>query len=244
MTVPIRLTEIFHSLQGEGQEAGLPTVFIRLTGCSLRCSWCDTTYSFTGGKDTTVDTVLDKVAAYPTRRACVTGGEPLDQSDACLALMDGLLGRGWTIQLETSGAIDIGPVNELAARDRILVSMDVKCPSSNMQKRNLFENLAHLRPHDQIKFVIADERDWQYFEEFHKTHGATVPCEILLQPMSAVGDTTGGGDIVAPSLTGALKLIGETVTLRSLADRVVAGGYDVRVGVQMHKLIWGNEPGR
>ncbi len=240
----LRLTEIFHSLQGEGQEVGLPTVFIRLTGCSLRCSWCDTTYSFQGGEGTTVEDVVKRVEAYPTRRACVTGGEPMDQGEACVALMDALLARGWTIQLETSGAIDLAPVNALPHRERLLVSMDVKCPSSNMQGRNLWSNLAHLRPHDQVKCVIADERDWTYFREFHATHAKDIPCDILLQPMSAVGDTTGGGELSAPSLTTGLKLNGDAVTLRTLAERVLEAGLEVRVGIQLHKLVWGNEPGR
>ena len=230
MTV-LRLTEIFHSLQGEGSTVGLPTTFVRLTGCSLRCSWCDTTYSFHGGEDWTVDRVMERLAPIRTKRVCVTGGEPLDQHDAALALMERLLREGYFVVLETSGSVPLDRVDKLEPRDRLQVSMDVKCPSSNMQKRNAWENLALLRPHDQLKFVVSDRRDYEYARDVLAKH--PVRSEVLMQPMWASPDP------VAPT-----KVEGEPATLARLAAWVLEDGLDVRVGTQMHKVIWGHEKGR
>jgi 7-carboxy-7-deazaguanine synthase len=227
----LRLTEIFHSVQGEGSTVGLPTTFVRLTGCSLRCSWCDTTYSFHGGEDWSVDRVLERLGPIATKRVCVTGGEPLDQHDACLALMQSLLARGYFVVLETSGSIDVGAADKLEPRDKLQISMDVKCPSSHMQKRNRYENLALLRPHDQLKFVVSDERDYAFAKDVLSRHA--VGSEILMQPMWA-----------SPDPVGPTKIEGEAATLQKLAEWVLRDGLDVRVGTQMHKLIWGHEKGR
>lgn len=229
--VPLRLTEIFHSIQGEGSTVGLPTTFVRFTGCSLRCSWCDTTYSFYGGEDWTVEKVLERLAPIRTKRVCITGGEPLDQHDGALALMDALLRRGYFVVLETSGSIDVSAADKLEPRRSLQLSMDVKCPASNMQKRNRFENLAHLQPHDQLKFVISDRRDYEYARDVLARHA--VPSEVLMQPMWASPDP------VSPT-----RLEGEAATLASLSKWVLEDGLDVRVGTQLHKLIWGHEKGR
>lgn len=229
----LRLTEIFHSVQGEGVHVGLPTTFVRLTGCSLRCSWCDTTYSFEGGKDWTLDEVMADVARFPVKRVCVTGGEPLDQGATCVALVERLLREGYEVVLETSGALDLGAVDKLAPREKLIVSMDVKCPASNMQKRNRWENLAILRPHDQLKFVLADERDYAYAKDVLSRHPEIRAKNVLFQPMWA-----------SPNPVGPTKVEGAPATLKSVSERVLADGLDVRVGTQLHKVIWGFEKGR
>lgn len=227
----LRLTEIFHSLQGEGSTVGLPTTFVRFTGCSLRCSWCDTTYSFYGGQDWSVDQVMDRLAPIKTKRVCVTGGEPLDQMDGAVALMQRLLAEGYFVVLETSGSIDVARVDKLEPRDRLQISLDVKCPASNMQKRNRLENLALLRPHDQLKFVLSDRRDYEYAKEILAAHPTQAP--VLFQPMWPSPDP------VAPT-----KIEGDKATLANVAAWVLEDGLDVRVGTQMHKVIWGHEKGR
>lgn len=227
----LRLTEIFHSVQGEGSTVGLPTTFVRFTGCSLRCSWCDTTYSFHGGEDWTIDRVLERLAPIRTRRVCVTGGEPLDQMDGAVALVDRLLREGYVVVLETSGALDIGAVDKLEPRSMLQVSMDVKCPASNMQKRNRWENLALLRPHDQLKFVLSDRRDYEYARDVLAEHAPRAP--VLLQPMWPSPDP------VAPT-----KIEGDKATLASVTKWVLDDGIDARVGTQLHKIIWGHEKGR
>ena len=227
----LRLTEIFHSIQGEGSTVGLPTTFVRFTGCSLRCSWCDTTYSFHGGEDWTVERVLDRLAPIPTKRVCVTGGEPLDQHDAAVGLMDALLKRGYFVVLETSGSIDVGAADKLEPRSMLQVSMDVKCPSSNMQKRNRWENLPLLREHDQLKFVLSDRRDYEYARDVLRRH--PVRAQVLLQPMWA-----------SPDPVSATRIEGDQADLARVAAWVLEDGLDVRVGTQLHKVIWGHEKGR
>jgi 7-carboxy-7-deazaguanine synthase len=230
-SMALRLTEIFHSIQGEGSTVGLPTTFVRLTGCSLRCSWCDTTYSFTGGEDWTVDQVMERLAPIRTRRVCVTGGEPLDQHEECLALMDRLLREGYFVVLETSGSIDVGAADKLSPRDMLQISMDVKCPASNMQKRNRLENVPLLRPHDQLKFVLSDRRDYDFAREFLAKN--PTGAQVLFQPMWP-----------SPNPVTETKIQGDQANLRNVAEWVIADGLDVRVGTQMHKVIWGHEKGR
>ncbi len=227
----LRLTEIFHSIQGEGSTVGLPTTFVRLTGCSLRCSWCDTTYSFTGGEDWTVDQVMERLAPIRTRRVCVTGGEPLDQHDEAIALMDRLLGEGYFVVLETSGSIDVSRADKLAPREMLQLSVDVKCPASNMQKRNHLENLALLKPHDQLKFVLSDRRDYDFAREVLAKR--PTKAQVLFQPMWP-----------SPNPVTETKVVGDVATMRNVAEWVLADGLDVRVGTQMHKVIWGHEKGR
>jgi len=226
-----RLTEIFHSLQGEGATVGLPTTFVRFTGCSLRCSWCDTTYSFYGGEEWSIDRIMERLSHVRTKRVCVTGGEPMDQPDAALALIDLLLREGYEVVLETSGSIDLTAVDKLEPREKLQLSMDLKCPSSNMQRRNLPSNLAMLKPNDQLKFVVSDRRDYEFARDV--LHENDIKCGILMQPMWASPDP------VAPT-----KIEGEPATLATLSAWVLEDGLDVRVGTQLHKLIWGHEKAR
>jgi 7-carboxy-7-deazaguanine synthase len=226
----LRLTEIFHSIQGEGATVGLPTTFVRFTGCSLRCSWCDTTYSFYGGEDWSIERVMERLAPIRTKRVCITGGEPLDQHEAAIALMDRLLREGYYVVLETSGSIDVGAADKLQPRQRLQLSMDLKAPSSNMQKRNRLENLAHLKPHDQLKFVLSDRRDYEFARDAIRAHQPA--SEVLFQPMWASPDP------VAPT-----RIEGEPATLEKVAAWVIEDGLDVRVGTQLHKVIWGHKKG-
>ena len=231
MTTTLRLTEIFHSVQGEGSTVGLPTTFVRLTGCSLRCSWCDTTYSFHGGKEWTLPEVMERLRPIKTRRVCVTGGEPMDQPEACLALMRRLLEEEYFVVLETSGSIDLAQADRLEPRENLQLSVDVKCPSSNMQKRNHLANLALLRPHDQLKFVVSDRRDYDFAREVLAAHPTR--AQVLLQPMWP-----------SPDPVAETRIVGERADLRTLVEWVLADGIDARVGTQMHKVIWGHEKGR
>lgn len=227
----LRLTEIFHSLQGEGTTVGLPTTFVRFTGCSLRCSWCDTTYSFYGGEEWDVEKVMARLAPIRTKRVCITGGEPMDQPEACRALAERLLRESYQVVLETSGSIDLSEMDKLSPREKLQLSVDVKCPSSNMQKRNRLENLALLKPHDQLKFVLSDRRDYDFAKGILAGHD--INSEVLMQPMWPSPDP------VAPT-----KIEGDRADLQKLSAWVLEDGLDVRVGTQLHKLIWGHEKGR
>ena len=152
----LRVTEIFLSIQGESSAIGLPTVFIRLTGCPLRCHYCDTTYAFTGGRKMPVDDIIEEVAEHAVNRVTVTGGEPLVQAQ-CGALLGALCDQGFTVSIETSGAMPVGDVD-----DRVTKVMDLKTPSSGEQRRNRYDNLAHIGPDDEIKFVISDRADYEW----------------------------------------------------------------------------------
>ncbi len=210
----LRITEIFHSIQGEADAVGWPTVFVRLTGCPLRCSWCDTTYSFTGGDKRTLDEVLATVAGYQARHVCVTGGEPLAQK-ACLPLLAALCDAGFEVSLETSGAMDVAEVDP-----RVRKVMDLKCPGSGEMARNRWENLAHLLPHDQLKFVIADRADYEWAREQTRAHALATRCQVLFSPVA---------DALPPG---------------QLADWILADRLPVRLQLQLHKVLWGNAPGR
>lgn len=231
MATTLKLTEIFHSVQGEGATVGLPTTFIRLTGCSLRCSWCDTTYSFYGGEDWSLGRILERLAPIGTKRVCVTGGEPLDQHDACVALIDALLQRGYEVVLETSGSIDISTVDKSEPRAKLQMSLDVKCPSSNMHKQNRYANLAVLRAHDQLKFVLSDRRDYEFARATLAAHPTR--AQLLFQPMWP-----------SPQPVAPTKLEGAPAALSDVAAWVLADGIDARIGTQLHKIIWGHEKGR
>jgi len=210
----LRITEIFHSIQGEADAVGWPTVFVRLTGCPLRCSWCDTTYSFTGGDKRSLDEVLATVAGYQARHVCVTGGEPLAQK-ACLPLLAALCDAGFEVSLETSGAMDVAEVDP-----RVRKVMDLKCPGSGEMARNRWENLAHLLPHDQLKFVIADRADYEWAREQTRAHALATRCQVLFSPVA---------DALPPG---------------QLADWILADRLPVRLQLQLHKVLWGNAPGR
>ena len=210
----LRLTEIFYSLQGEASRVGLPTIFIRLTGCPLRCRWCDTTYSFTGGEPASITSILEAIRAYPTRHICVTGGEPLSQKE-CPALLSALCDAGYEVSLETSGAVDIAEVDA-----RVAVIMDLKAPGSDESDKNRWENLTLLKPKDEIKIIIASREDYDWAKACIAAHQLDQICPILLSP--AQGE-------LAPT---------------QLAEWILADGLNVRFQLQLHKLLWGNMKGK
>ena len=213
-TVRLKLTEIFFSLQGESTRVGLPTVFIRLTGCPLRCVWCDTTYSFTGGEWWNLDAVMEEVARHGTRYVCVTGGEPLAQK-ACLPLLTALCDAGYSVSLETSGALDVSDVDP-----RVSKIMDLKAPGSGELEKNRWENLAHITAADEIKLVLADEADYEWARKVLAEHRLTERCGVLFSPVQGQ---------LSPD---------------QLAEWVLRDHLPVRMQVQLHKVIWGNVPGR
>ena len=210
----LRLTEIFFSLQGEASRAGLPTVFVRLTGCPLRCTWCDTTYSFTGGEPASIESVLAEVAKYPARQVCVTGGEPLAQKE-CLPLLSALCDAGYDVSLETSGALDIAAVDPRVAR-----IMDLKAPDSGECDKNRWENLALLNPRDEIKIVIASRPDYEWAHDLLHKRKLDALCPVLLSPAQGLVDP------------------------KALAEWILEDGLNVRFQLQLHKLLWGNTKGK
>ena len=210
----LRLTEIFYSLQGEASRAGLPTVFVRLTGCPLRCTWCDTTYSFTGGEPASIESVLAEVGKYPARQVCVTGGEPLSQKD-CLPLLTALCDAGYDVSLETSGAIDVADDDARVAR-----IMDLKAPDSGESARNRWENLAVLNRRDELKIVIASRSDYEWARDVLRERQLARICSVLFSPAQG---------LIEP---------------QSLAEWILQDGLDVRFQLQLHKLLWGNMQGK
>ncbi|MDB5801109.1 MAG: radical domain protein [Rhodocyclales bacterium] len=210
----LRITEIFFSVQGESSRVGLPTVFVRLTGCPLRCTWCDTEYAFNGGAYQSIDEILTEVARHGTPYVCVTGGEPLAQKP-CLALLSALCDAGFSVSLETSGALDVGAVDA-----RVSKIMDLKAPGSGEVDKNLWSNLAHLTPRDELKLVLADEADYLWAREQLETHGLVRRCPVLFSPVQ-----------------GSLKPA-------DLAEWVLRDKLAVRMQVQLHKVIWGDAQGR
>ncbi len=211
----MRITEIFYSLQGEGRFAGVPTVFVRTTGCHLRCSWCDTAYSFYGGEDLTIDEIFDEVQSHPTEHVCFTGGEPLIQKQAP-DLVQRLLDEDYEIVIETSGSLDLSAYRSMQPRGKLTLSVDVKCPSSGMEEENKLEELELLAEHDQIKLVVGSEDDYAYAKEILETVDS--PAPFILQPVWGKNETW-------------------------LAERVLEDGLDVRFSMQMHKILWGEKPG-
>ena len=171
----LNITEIFYSLQGEAKEVGIPTVFVRLTGCPLRCNYCDTAYAFKGNNPLSIQHILDEVAQYNAQYVCVTGGEPMAQSN-CLKLLDSLIDSGYNVSMETSGSIDITPVNS-----KVSIVMDIKTPSSTEEHQNRYENLPILKSKDQLKFVIASRSDFDWCNEILDNH--EVESEILFSPV-------------------------------------------------------------
>ncbi len=210
----LRITEIFLSLQGEARDAGRPTVFVRLTGCPLRCQYCDTAYAFHGGQWRAIDDILAEVAAYGVGHVCVTGGEPLAQK-RCLSLLARLCDAGHEVSLETSGAIDVSGVDPRVSR-----VLDIKTPGSGEQARNRWENLPLLTARDQVKFVVCSRADFEWARDVVAGHGLDRVCEVLFSPSHA------------------------QVSPRELADWIVAERLPVRFQLQLHKLLWNDEPGR
>ncbi|ROR29792.1 7-carboxy-7-deazaguanine synthase QueE [Inmirania thermothiophila] len=211
----LRVTEIFRSLQGEGLAAGLPTVFVRLTGCPLRCRYCDTAYAFSGGETMSVAAVVEAVRALPPApAACVTGGEPLAQA-GCRELLSRLCDAGYAVSLETSGALDIGGIDP-----RVTVVMDLKTPGSGESGRNRWANLGRLRPQDQVKLVLTDRADYEWAREVVVRHRLDARCTVLLAPA--------WGELEAATL----------------AEWILADALPVRLQLQLHKLLWGEVRGR
>jgi len=212
--VALRITEIFYSLQGEASRVGLPTVFVRLTGCPLRCVWCDTEYSFTGGAPATIESVLAEVAKYPARQVCVTGGEPLAQKE-CLPLLAALCDAGYDVSLETSGALDIAAVDPRVAR-----IMDLKAPDSGESAKNRWENLGLLDEKDEIKIVIASRADYEWARSALREHQLDTLSPVLFSPAQG------------------------RIEAADLAAWILEDGLNVRFQLQLHKLLWGNMKGK
>ncbi len=213
-SISLIVSEIFHSLQGEASRIGLPTVFVRLTGCPLRCSWCDTEHAFSGGQRMAVTEILDKVAGFGTPHVCVTGGEPLAQKN-CLPLLAALCDAGHDVSLETSGALDIAAVDPRVAR-----IVDLKAPGSGESARNRWQNLPLLTPRDELKFVLKDRADYEWARGVIIEHRLDTRCPLLFSPVQ---------DALEPQL---------------LAEWILADRLPVRFQLQLHKLLWGNMRGK
>ena len=214
MATSVRVTEIFHSLQGEARTVGLPTAFVRLTGCPLRCQYCDTAYAFHGGRQQSFASILRAVGQRRVRHVTVTGGEPLAQPE-CLPLLTALCDAGYEVSLETSGALDIAAVDP-----RVSIVLDLKTPGSGEAARNRYQNLPLLKPKDQVKFVICDRQDYEW-ASFKLTEHRLIELagEVLFSPSHGQQDAT------------------------ELADWILADQLPVRLQVQLHKILWGDRPG-
>jgi 7-carboxy-7-deazaguanine synthase len=214
MTATLRVSEIFHSIQGESTRTGLPTTFVRLTGCPLRCVWCDTEYAFTGGEAMTVDQVLGQVAAFGCPTVCVTGGEPLAQK-ASLELMRRLCDGGYSVSLETSGALDISGVDARVSR-----IVDLKAPDSGEEAKNRWANLDLLTPRDELKLVLASEADYAWACRQIGEHRLTERCPVLFSPVAGRLDPV------------------------QLAEWILRDRLPVRFQLQLHRILWGAEQAR
>jgi 7-carboxy-7-deazaguanine synthase len=210
----LKITEIFHSLQGEADTVGVPTVFVRLTGCPLRCQYCDTAYAFHGGEWWEEEAILARVREFGTRYVCVTGGEPLAQK-GCSALLRQLCDAGFRVSLETSGAMALAEVDP-----RVIKVVDVKTPGSGEERRNRYDELAHLSAHDQVKFVICDRRDYEWSCARLRELKLPAGCTVLFSPSH------------------------EQLPARDLAEWILADRLPVRFQIQLHKYLWGNVPGK
>lgn len=210
----LRITEIFYSLQGESNTVGLPTVFIRLTGCPLRCVYCDTSYAFSGGKKIEIDVIVAQAEQYGTKYITVTGGEPLAQP-GCLELMTKLLDKGYVVSLETSGALDVSAVDP-----RVVKVMDFKTPSSGELSRNLYQNIEYLNQKDQVKFVIGNDEDYDWSKTLLTEYGLPNRCDILFSPVMGQQHPT------------------------ELAEKILKDRLAVRFQLQLHKILWDDAQGK
>ncbi len=209
----LKITEIFYSIQGEAVSVGIPTVFIRLTGCPLRCGYCDTAYAFTGGEWMSIEQVTASVESFHCRHITVTGGEPLAQAN-CLSLLATLCDQDYKVSLETSGAIDVSGVDP-----RVIKVMDIKTPGSGEEPRNLWDNLAFLTAQDQIKFVLCDQEDYHWAKSKMAQYHLHEKCEVLMSPSYG------------------------QLTPKTLAEWILKDALPVRFQIQLHKQLWGTEPG-
>lgn len=210
----LRVAEIFHSLQGESTRTGLPTVFVRLTGCPLRCVWCDTAYAFSGGEPLTIPAILERIAALGCPTVCVTGGEPLAQPN-CLMLLKELCDADYSVSLETSGALDISTVDSRVSR-----IVDIKAPDSGEAEKNRWENLNCLQPTDELKFVLASRADYEWAKSVLAGRRLYEICPVLFSPV---------WDALPPA---------------RLAEWILADRLPVRFQLQLHKQLWGSQRGR
>jgi len=210
----LRISEIFYSLQGESRSVGWPTVFVRLTGCPLRCGYCDTSYAFQGGEWKTLDEIMAQVVGYQTRHVTVTGGEPLAQKN-CIVLLKRLCDAGYEVSLETSGALDVSMVDA-----RVSKVMDIKTPGSGEENKNRWQNLDCLSCHDQVKFVICDHEDYEWARDVLRQHQLDRRCEVLFSPVFS------------------------RLEPRTLAEWILADQLPVRFQLQLHKILWGEAQGR
>lgn len=210
----LRITEIFYSIQGESSTIGWPTIFVRLTGCPLRCQYCDTAYAFKGGKKHTFEEILHEIKKYRCQRICVTGGEPLAQP-GCYPFLTYLADEGYHVSLETSGARPIENIDS-----RILVVMDLKTPDSLEESKNLYDNIPHLKPHDQIKFVICSRKDYEWSKQLIANLSIPAGVELLFSPSWG------------------------QVKPEELAEWILQDQLPVRMQVQLHKILWDDGPGR
>lgn len=210
----LKVSEIFCSLQGESSRVGLPTVFVRLTGCPLRCTWCDTEYAFSGGVRKSLDEILAQIATFGVETVCVTGGEPLAQK-ACLPLLKRLCDQGYSVSLETSGALDISEVDA-----RVTRIVDLKAPGSGEVEKNYWANIPHLRKHDEIKIVLADRADYEWACAQLKEHQLATRCNVLFSPVQG------------------------SLSPNDLAQWILEDRLPVRFQLQLHKILWANARGR
>lgn len=208
----MKINEIFYSIQGEGKDTGLPFIFIRTTGCNLRCTYCDTTYAYIKGKEMDICKVLDAIKRYTCKNVCITGGEPLIQNQT-LSLIDALIENKYLVSIETNGSIDI---KDISQKNNVSISLDIKCPSSTMHEQMIYENLLYLTKKDQLKFIIKNYTDFEYATKIIKT--TTIQAPIFFQPVWGTN-------------------------INDLASWILQDKLNVRLGVQLHKIIWGNKKG-
>ena len=206
----MKINEIFYSLQGEGKWTGLPNIFIRTSGCNLRCTYCDTKYAYNDGTEISLDEILNKISKYPCKYVCITGGEPLLQEET-LNLIDVLLKKDYKICLETNGSINI---RKLSKKKSLIISLDIKCPSSNMQDKTNIDNISFLKKLDQLKFIIKDKNDYNYAKKIIKKYKPS--CTVFFQPVWKTNPMV-------------------------LAKWIINDGMNVRLGLQIHKIIWNEE---
>ena len=210
----LRITEIFHSLQGESCRTGLPTVFVRLTGCPLRCEYCDTAYAFKGGTVMQLDEIIDQVKSYQTSLVSITGGEPLAQKNS-LPLMEQLCDLGFSVSIETSGALDVAEIDP-----RVNKVMDLKTPASKEERKNNYENINFLTERDEVKFVICDRKDYDWSKSIMEEYDLVNKCSVLFSPVA------------------------DSLKATELADWILTDRLNVRFQMQLHKVLWDDGPGR
>lgn len=209
----MKINEIFYSIQGEGNWTGLPNIFIRTSGCNLRCSYCDTKYAYDTFKEIKIIKIIDEIRKYNCKKVCITGGEPLLQKDM-IKLVDELIKNNYNVSIETNGSIDIKPISN---KKLVMISLDVKCPSSNMAEKMLYQNLLYLKKKDQLKFIIGDIKDYSFAKEIIINN--KISCSIFFQPVAGTDP-------------------------RKLANWIIKDNLNVKLGLQIQKILWQNRRGK